>query len=43
MIGTIKIWDISGFHDSTNCVDIDPFAVYDSEVVSDPLESVIGA
>lgn len=35
-------WDLSGNFDPTNCIDIDPFTVYeDSEVVSDPLEEAI--
>ena len=35
-------WDLSGNFDPTNCIDIDPFTVYeDSKVVSDPLEEAI--
>ena len=30
-------WDLSGCYDPTNCIDIDPFVVYESEIVSDPL------
>lgn len=30
-------WDLSGCHDSTNCIDIDPFTVSESEIVTDPL------
>ena len=31
-------WDLSGHYDPANCIDIDPFTVYESEVVDDPLE-----
>ncbi len=31
-------WDISGCFDPTNCIDIDPYEVYQSEKVDDPLE-----
>ena len=30
-------WDLSGNYDTTKCIDIDPFTVYDSPSVSDPL------
>ena len=32
-------WDVSGHFDPTVCIDIDPFAVYAAEAVSDPLEA----
>ncbi len=35
--GTIA-WDLTGKHDATQCIDIDPFDVYNSPVVKDPLE-----
>ena len=37
MNGTVA-WDIAGNRDETKCIDIDPFAVYASPVVKDPLE-----
>lgn len=30
-------WDLSGCYDPTNCIDIDPFTVYEAERVDDPL------
>lgn len=30
-------WDVSGCFDPTQCIDIDPFAVYEAPVVTDPL------
>lgn len=33
-------WDLSGHFDPANCIDIDPFTVYHSKRVEDPLESV---
>ncbi len=33
-------WDVSGCFDSKNCIDIDPFVLYESQVVSDPLAEV---
>lgn len=35
--GTVA-WDLNGNHDATKCIDIDPFDVYNSPVVKDPLE-----
>ena len=37
MNGTVA-WDLSGEFDPTNCIDIDPFVVYEAPIVSDPLE-----
>ena len=37
MNGTVA-WDLSGEFDPTNCIDIDPFTIYEAPVVSDPLE-----
>ena len=34
-------WDVSGVYDSTSCIDIDPFTVYDAQMVSDPLEEAV--
>ncbi|MDR2896155.1 MAG: DUF2442 domain-containing protein [Propionibacteriaceae bacterium] len=34
--GTIA-WDLGGHHDPATMLDIDPFTVYQSEVVDDPL------
>ena len=33
-------WDIGGNMDATNCIDIDPYTVYESPIVEDPLLSV---
>ena len=30
-------WDLSGCFDPTNCIDVDPFEVYASAAVADPL------
>lgn len=30
-------WDLSGRFDPSDCIDIDPFTVADSEIVADPL------
>ena len=35
--GTVA-WDVSGCFDPRTCIDVDPFAVYASAAVSDPLE-----
>ena len=32
-------WDFTGRYDSTQCIDIDPFEVYEGENVRDPLEA----
>ena len=37
--GTVA-WDRSGHFDPTTCLDVDPFTVYESAEVSDPLGSV---
>lgn len=34
-------WDLSGRYDPANCIDIDPFEVYEGESVSDPLEDAV--
>jgi hypothetical protein len=34
--GTIA-WDLSGHYDPRNCIDIDPFEVYEASSVCDPL------
>ena len=34
MNGTLA-WDISGEWDETNCIDIDPFTLYEMEAVND--------
>ena len=34
-------WDVTGDHDETACIDIDPFTVYErATVTSDPLEEL---
>ena len=40
MNGTVA-WDIAGNRDETKCIDIDPFTVYSSPVVKDPLEEAV--
>lgn len=30
-------WDLSGHFDPRNCIDIDPFTVYEAPIVQDPL------
>ena len=40
MNGTVA-WDIAGNRDETKCIDIDPFTVYASPVVNDPLEEAV--
>lgn len=37
MNGTVA-WDLEGNRDATKCIDIDPFVLYESPVVKDPLE-----
>lgn len=32
-------WDLSGCFDPSECIDIDPFTIAESEVVSDPLNA----
>lgn len=32
-------WDVSGCYDPSDCIDIDPFTLYDAEAVMDPLET----
>lgn len=34
-------WDLSGSYDPADCIDIDPFMLYEAEKVQDPLESAI--
>ena len=31
-------WDATGTRDTAQCIDIDPFVLYESPVVPDPLE-----
>ncbi|WP_442676868.1 hypothetical protein [Selenomonas sp.] len=31
-------WDVTGAHDVTKCIDVDPFVLYDAPVIPDPLE-----
>lgn len=35
--GTVA-WDLTGNHDETDCIDIDPLVVYEAPEVDDPLE-----
>jgi len=40
MNGTLA-WDRSGHYDPTDCIDIDPFTIYEeSALVSDPLKNI---
>ena len=34
-------WDLSGHYDPADCIDIDPFTVFASPVVEDPLERAV--
>ena len=44
VMGTVTVmngslaWDLEGNRDATKCIDIDPFVLYESPVVKDPLE-----
>ena len=31
-------WDCSGKHDPTDCIDLDPYTLYEAESVADPLK-----
>ena len=31
-------WDLSGNYDPADCIDLDPFVLYEAERVQDPLE-----
>ena len=33
-------WDLTGSYDPTQCIDVDPFEVYNGETVSDPLDNI---
>ena len=33
-------WDVTGAHDVTKCIDMDPFVLYDAPVVSDPWKNL---
>ncbi len=35
--GTLA-WDLSGHYDPADCIDLDPFVLYEAERVQDPLE-----
>ena len=37
VLNSTVAWDLSGCFDPTNCIDIDPFDVYEAETVEDPL------
>ncbi len=38
VLNSTVAWDLSGEFDPTNCIDIDPFEVYNAQRISDPLE-----
>ena len=40
VIGNTVAWDLTGDRDEYNCIDIDPFLVFDSPIVSDIPEMV---
>lgn len=40
VIGYTIAWDIAGNRDEFKCIDVDPFDVFNSPVVSDPLENL---
>ena len=33
-------WDLSGEHDPTNCIEIDPYTLYKARDIADPLEDI---
>ncbi|MGN0077471.1 MAG: DUF2442 domain-containing protein [Coriobacteriales bacterium] len=39
VLNSTVAWDVSGCFDPTTCIDIDPFTLYNSQAVADPLES----
>jgi hypothetical protein len=39
MNGTVA-WDLSGKRDPSDCIDLDPFTIYESADVTDPLELI---
>ncbi|MBP5468726.1 MAG: DUF2442 domain-containing protein [Candidatus Riflebacteria bacterium] len=38
VIGHTIAWDLIGNRDEQNCIDIDPFDVFNSDIVPDPFE-----
>ncbi len=40
VLNSTVAWDLSGCYDPTNCIDIDPFVIYESERVEDPLKEI---
>ena len=34
-------WDLSGNYDPADCIDLDPFVLYEAERVQDPLETAM--
>ena len=39
MNGTLA-WDLSGNRDESSCIDIDPFSISESPLVSDPIKKI---
>jgi len=39
VINDTVAWDIGGCRDSRNCVDLDPFVIFEQSVVDDPLSN----
>lgn len=37
VLNSTVAWDVSGCYDPTVCIDIDPFTLYESQAVADPL------
>jgi hypothetical protein len=37
VINDAVAWDVGGNCDPWNCIDIDPFSIYESPIVEDPL------
>lgn len=40
VLNSTVAWDLSGCYDPARCIDIDPFTVYESEKVEDPLGDI---
>ena len=41
VMNSTAAWDLSGHYDPTDCIDIDPFELYEAEVVEDPLREAV--
>ena len=41
VLNSTVAWDLSGCYDPANCIDIDPFELYEAEVVEDPFREAV--